>query len=193
MKLAPSHLAISEATFLDVLKEYSAHFPYASFQQPVPVEQDIPFLVPNERSIVRFLPSKSRWYLFEFLGFEGADFAYAVTRSLCQRAPTDNELQRLSGGDAWKKLDFVLELHELNKKSGNRTLLQDARYVVFVWRTTRWLGKSRIPLLSRRAKSYYRRYAGRLIARAAEATTSHRLLYQCIDRLDMLAKRLEAI
>ena len=184
---------VSEGVFLDVLVTYASVYRYTSFGTPVVSEQEASFLVPHDRSIIRFLPIKSTWHLFELLPFHGEDFVYAVTRSLCRRAPTENELERYSAYDPWKRLDFILELNDINVRKKNKIYVIDVRQATFIWRLTRWLSIYRVPILSRRSKSYYRKYATRLFAKEAALLVNQRLLYACLDGIDEISKKMESL
>ena len=61
-----------------------------------------PVLCPGPDSLVRFLPLvdktmlRKRWRFVDLAAFEGADFAYAVRRSLLHRSPTERDIEAAS-------------------------------------------------------------------------------------------------
>jgi glycosyltransferase involved in cell wall biosynthesis len=188
---AGSSRLVPEATVLDILNRYGAHFPYGAFRLDASEDGGWLLPIPRKNSLVRFLPSKPEWRLPDMLAFEGVDFVYAVTRALGERVPTDSELSRLSRAGAREKLDFILELNEANKATGRSMVDLRQGRVAIAARLAGWLRHYRIPLLTGMATSYHQRLCAKLYAEAAHASINQRLLYQCLHKIDLLASTLK--
>jgi hypothetical protein len=181
---------LDEVEFRRALVDAAADYSYATFSHAVVVSDTVPVMVPHDRSTVRFLPFKHRWYLVEFLPFEGEDFVCAVYRSLRGRMPTPSELGSISGEETpWDKLSLILELNRRNRNEGIGVRVTDVRVATMIWLVVNKLKSMRLPVLSGLADRAYRLFAVTLFGRMSPAFTMQRILYQSLDLQDVAARR----
>jgi glycosyltransferase involved in cell wall biosynthesis len=181
---------VPEKQFQKILANYAQYFPYSTFKLKSSPDGTMSLLAPQENGLVQFLPVKADWVLSEFLSFDGNDFAYAVTRALAGRAPTSDEVSRMSAAAPWQRLDFILEINDAARHLGLQQSVVDAGKLNLIWRTTRQLKNGSIPLLSSAAGTIFRAACSSVLAREAPSIVSQRLLYQCIQKVAALSEKI---
>lgn len=169
---------------LRLLGEAAARHPYRAFSEVAPTDTGgAALLVPSTDSPLRFLPFKDRWYLVEFLGFDGLEFLWAVLRSLRARAPTPGEIEGAGAlTTPWDKLAFVIAVNEDNRREGIPVRVVDIRVATVIHGVTRRFGRGGPARIGRAAAFVFRLYAHRRVASLAPHLLTQRLMWTALAR-----------
>jgi hypothetical protein len=176
----------TSAQFVAALQRLSADLDAG--RTSVPQARDVmppPVLCPAPDSLVRFLPlvdGKSspggkRWRFADLAAFEGADFAYAVRRSLLHQLPTEEQIAAARVIEGRFRLLLAADF-EARRSNGPGRLagLSSAKRLYRVLRALEGLGLRPLAavargLLDRRARRIFAKQQDR-IARRRQALTS---------------------
>ena len=113
--------AIDISAFKSLLADIATNHAYSGACGKVRVVRHFPVLCPSRESTVRFLPLRDHWELVDFTPFEREDFAFAVTRSLLHRGPSEAELARASTcAHPIDKLAFLLDVYAMSRRQPSR-------------------------------------------------------------------------
>lgn len=181
---------VPQGVFLSVLEQYSQHFQYSIGAEPREVRSAEDFLIPSAESLIRYLPLKSSWFLEEIVGFEGAEFAFAATRAMQQRAPTAAETHRFA--TTYKpsaKLEFLLQLDHANRRAKSGARLHDIGLSRTLWHVHRRLEKWKLRPLARVAHGLFRARARRELHCAMKPALVRQLCYTCMDRIERTVRQ----
>jgi hypothetical protein len=175
----PPDSTSASAQFVAALKRISADL--KADQISAPQARDVmppPVLCPGPDSLVRFLPlvddkpsGGRRWRFVHLAAFEGADFSYAVCRSLLHRLPTEREIEAAKSIEGRFRLLLAADFEARQVNGPGRLAgLSAAKRLCRILRT---LEKLRLyplaaavrRLLDKRARKVFAKHRDRIAAR----------------------------
>jgi hypothetical protein len=146
-----------------------------------------PVLCPGTDSLVRFLPLIDKttlphagalqrldgksWRFVDLAAFEGADFAYAVSRSLLHRLPTEHEIEMAQSAEGRFRLLLAVDCEARRLNGPGRLIgLSPAKRLYRVLRSLEMLRLRPLAaavhmLLDRRARRTFAKHHDRIAAR----------------------------
>jgi hypothetical protein len=181
---------VQASSVLGVLADYSRRFPYRGSAYVRETSDIGNYLVPEPHSLIRFLPMKDSWFVFELIGFEGDEFVYAATRSLCRRAPTAAEAQAFAAiRKSSRKIEFLASLDARNKREKSGVRIIDARLSRKLWQLHQAAEKRKYRRIAKLAHSLFRARARRELNKASRDAILQNHLFGCFDRIERGAAR----
>ena len=159
--MSSNRIAINPERFKAVLHRFGQEVEAES--PPATVVREVvppPVLCPSSDSLLRFMPlvrnstsplteglgrgweGDKYWTYVDFASFEGAEFAYAVCRSLLHRSPSKKQIRIAESGSTAARLMLVLAADRKARRNdgpGNLANLSGTRMLYLAFRTARKL------------------------------------------------------